>query len=250
MTLRRTGPTGVPVCDFRRFFFLAVVCFVSLSAMTLTLSLTPSSSSVVSPQLLRILLLLNLLLLPPPCLAGVLVDWNGAASTVVRPPTLAVRVRRIECNRVALFELKLASEEIEKKSTIHPMTSSLSMNFALWVFACFGLVALADGARKDGQFLFISDTVWSAEISQNWTDNYIQDTYDVSDYAFIKIPSPTNAYRGDIEKYQLFPDSTILICDDEVTYTSRHVTYSVSLEELPPQKYIPPEYIYLFTFLL
>lgn len=121
------------------------------------------------------------------------------------------------------------------------------MNFALWVFACVGLVALADGARKDGQFLFISDTVWSAEISKNWTDNYIQDTYDVSDYAFIKIPSPTNAHRGDIEKYQLFPDSTILICDDEVTYTSRHVTYSVSLEELPPpQKYIYPQEVYIY----
>lgn len=122
------------------------------------------------------------------------------------------------------------------------------MNFALWVFACVGLVALADGARKDGQFLFISDTVWSAEISKNWTDNYIQDTYDVSDYAFIKIPSLTNAHRGDIEKYQLFPDSTILICDDEVTYTSRHVTYSVSLEELPPPPkiYIYPQEVYIY----
>ena len=98
------------------------------------------------------------------------------------------------------------------------------------VAACLvGLLASVDGSRKDQQFLFISPD-WDTETQANWTNTHIMDTYIVSHQVQITIPSP--GLPGDEmgnEKYKLFPAVTQTICDDEVVYTSKHVTYTVSV---------------------
>ena len=92
------------------------------------------------------------------------------------------------------------------------------------------LATLADGARIDGQYLFLSKE-WTPQKQADWEDAHIKDTYIVTNQAEIRIPAPSIDYPLDptiANKEALFPVHEQTVCDEVVEYKYTQVKYTVS----------------------
>ena len=92
------------------------------------------------------------------------------------------------------------------------------------------LATLADGARIDGQYLFLSKE-WTPQKQADWEDAHIKDTYIVTNQAEIRIPAPSIVLPLDptiANKEALFPVHEQTVCDEVVEYKYTQVKYTVS----------------------
>lgn len=97
-----------------------------------------------------------------------------------------------------------------------------------WTAVCVAgmLATLADGARIDGQYLFLSKE-WTPQKQAEWEDAHIKDAYIVTNQAEIRIPAPS-IDPTIANKEALFPVHTQTVCDEVVEYKYTQVKYTVS----------------------